>query len=459
MSKIHISNSTIKFVKTAQGYPKNFENFWENIPERSSLSKSEFIKNNGGTLSRANYEYLMENAKGKGLTISTNSGENLSKAFNALRKIKELEKEHEPKLIELAKKTVAEEWDVDVNELDASFMDGAGPSGQSTQHETETEVELTPELYGEVAKRMVLNSLSQGASLHSLLSFHHKAKEEIGAISSELLGLYDEFASLVSQDAYFMSPEFLESSQSLDQLSTGWSEMNQESENVEAKGMTFSIICQELVKGLVAKYTNTQFNNESRQERGLNPLTEDECKAVLNAADDLQYESFQIQFGTELWRRFLSASGEDVSKIDLISYIGAGETSAAEDLMDNIVNNPEVGSEQIQKLEGERENSGFGFEEYSDDEDSEGLDIPEDEKGESPDDWSSIQEDLFGKPKEEPSIDVPEDEKGESPDDWSSIQEDLFGKPKKNPLVDQGLPPVKFDDDDDDLPFTMKFMD
>jgi hypothetical protein len=49
----------------------------------------------------------------------------------------------------------------------------------------------------EIQKRLTLNWLIQGASQHSGLTLHHLVREELNALDTELLSLYDEFALLV----------------------------------------------------------------------------------------------------------------------------------------------------------------------------------------------------------------------------------------------------------------------
>jgi hypothetical protein len=462
MSKIHISNSTIKFMrKEAQGYPQRYESFWKNLPEGFPLGHSDFIKGNGGYLSKKGYESLMENAKEKTLKVSTTS--EMGTAMRLMGEIRKLEKGHEKDLLKLAKEVVSKKFGIEESELDASFMNGIGDSGEDKKHETEAV--LTPELYKEVGKRSLLNALAQGAGLDALVNLHNEEpiKTKIEAISSKLIGLYNEFGSQVNQLFYMQSAVDIKNEANAEKpAGIGWSSVDNDSEAVQAKGTTFTVICQELIKGVVAKYTNSQFNNQSRAERGLEPLTEEDCKAIMNAADGLENEAYQIQIGTEMWRKFEESTKGVINNVegkpctvDIISYLGAGGISESEKVIGQMISDPEDGKELLAQLSNEIEESGFGMEEYTE-EDSEELgeaplNIPEEELGESPDDWASIQESLSGKPKETPLINMPEEEKGLSPDDWASIQESLFGKPKKkhNPLIDQGLPPVKFDDDDD----------
>ena len=52
-----------------------------------------------------------------------------------------------------------------------------------------------PRMKQEVHKRITLNTLSQGAAVHAMLSIHHLASEELNQINPRLVTLYSQFAA------------------------------------------------------------------------------------------------------------------------------------------------------------------------------------------------------------------------------------------------------------------------
>jgi hypothetical protein len=202
-----ISKNSSYFEKLSQNYPANYERFWGNIPTTNPLSYNAFIRNNGGDLSRGNYDYLVAQAREKNLPVANSIGSAMQGIMQSLGAIKRLEAGHEEELVELAKDVIAEEWGIDRDELDASFMNEPGGSGTPPKFEEE-DVELTPLLEDEIGKRSVMNGLSQGAGLHSLLGIHHHpaARDRLNEISADLLGLYDKFGNLITQSYFLMSP-------------------------------------------------------------------------------------------------------------------------------------------------------------------------------------------------------------------------------------------------------------
>jgi len=470
--------------KTAQNYPDAYEAFWDNIPAGYALGYNDFLKKEGGALSRANYAYLVASAREKNIPVGGAPMTVMKDILDTLQQIKALETGHEEELIDLAKDVVADIFKVNRDELNAKFMEE--PGGAENPPQQEKGAPLTPELEKEVGKRSVMNGLAQGSGLHSLLSVHHHpiARDRVNEISNELLSLYDRFGNLISQSYYMMTPDQIEGMEAqLEEQGTGWSETDEQG-NVQGSGMTFSIICQELVKGLVAKFSNHQFDDQSRQERGLPELSEEEKTAILFHADNLKYEPTQIQFGTELWRRFLSAStGEGVDKLDIVSYIGASPVEEVDDSMEQVTENPEAAVDLVSNMQESVNNGEFAYEGgplkndeepeeerwQEDEEDAPALnelgvplkDAPKAEIGGEvdEDEWASIMKELDAPaPKG-----IPQEEMGDAvdPEEWASLFAEPKGdaeKPKPKPKVDSplgqvnapGLPPVDIDDDDDD---------
>jgi len=446
------------FHKIAQQYPNVYAEFWGGIPEGFAIRNSEFIRNHGGELSHENFNYLVNHCREKGIRVTGDIMSTMRDIQGTLSQIQRIEAQHQDTLIALAKKVVAAEWNIDEDKLDASFMDEVGGSGKPPQDEGE-EAPMTPELMAEIGKRSVLNGVSQGAGLHALLSLHHLGAgklmemieeyhgnpemghmvaelEEVSGKMGQLMPLYDKFGAMMSMSYYLFSPDQIKAMEAmLAQQGTGWSETDEEG-SVSGSVMTFSIICQELVKGLVAKYTNHQFDNQSRQDRGQEPLSEEEARTVLNNADKLSYEPLQIQYGTELWRRLLSASSEEVDKIDVISYMSSSSPVEVDENAGEITTNPEAARVLLSDMQRNVDEQDFGYTIEHDD--PEGLDLDD---GLDPE-----------------GHEIPEAEQGELPDDADDIERQLaemFTQPERP----DAQPPRIDDDDDDDEPFFLPWLD
>jgi hypothetical protein len=456
-SKSIYLNSGLK--KVAQNFPNSYEEFWNNVPDDFPLVHNEFIKSKGGDLARENFRYVIENANEKNFPISSNYMQLARQTMDVMSQIKRLEAGNEDRLIELAKDVVAEEWGVDRDTLNVNFMDQPGGSGAGTEHEGE-QAEITPELQKEIGKRSLMNALAQGAGLHALLGIHHHpvCRDGIQEMNAELLNLYDKFGNMISQSYFLLSPDELRMyREALKGAGTGWSSEDDDG-NIQAQGMTFSIICHELIKGLLSHYTNTQLDNSYRERMGQESLSEEEMRTILNEADQPVYEFPQIQMGTELWRRFLTASDtEGVSKAVIVTQLGASSVEDVDSSLTQVTDDPEAAKESIVDMEKNFYRTHTDYDPDAPEEGEEDEDGPE-FGGEDDDDW------WRGDAGDEPAG-IRDDEQGEAPDDWADIQRELFGEPpaQNGPApgnmfgeINQGLPPVDIDDDDDDdRPFWM----
>jgi hypothetical protein len=116
-----ISKNANYFKKVAQNYPDSYEQFWANLPPEYAVANSEFIRNHGGNLSRANFDHLVAKAREKNLPPVRDIRGVMMGIMQTLGQIKQLEAGHEEELVELAKDVIAEEWGVDRDDLNANF--------------------------------------------------------------------------------------------------------------------------------------------------------------------------------------------------------------------------------------------------------------------------------------------------------------------------------------------------
>jgi len=457
------------YLKKLANYERNVninnQNFWKNIPANHLFYQNPFMKDHGEELAKSNYEYLL-NRHGDFDKIDMMQA--VQKLISLIKQIKEKEQGHEKELEELAKDIVSKEWNIDRDMLDAKSMDETGGSGEDQEKEGET-VPVNQRLQQEINKRILLNTIAQGAGLHALLTMHHLGAEKINQIDPELLKLYDEFSNLTSQHYFFLDPKLLEQlgEGMLAEQGMGWSNVEYPDQDADedanpkviGKGINFTVLCQELVKGIVSMATDTGIDNNVRKGED---LTEEEVRTILNESDKLSFEPFEIQVGPELWRRFLKAIPEGADKFDLISEIGTSEPEDVYEITSDTVTNPDMAKERLsQYYEEAKENLGItedGFEEDEFEEEEfeeEEFEVEEEVEEEfhskiHPEfdvdiDQEEINKELaglFGKPKKEtrpeghyldfPAIelnnDIPKmDEKIEKPF-WMDDEDDLDGK-------------------------------
>jgi hypothetical protein len=426
------SVSSLVLMKLAANYDRTVDRgnlaFWQNIPPDHPFAQVAFFQAYGDELARANFAHVTEAAENRGDHVMTSVMGGLQKIQSLFAQIQRYEQGNEEELMELAKDIVAEEWNVDREMLETRHMDDVGPSGEEEEHEGE-QAPMTPELQAEINKRLMMNTYTQGAGLHALLSMHHLGADRLNEISPQLMPLYDELSNVITQSYFHVGPQMLEAmADMLADKGMGWAHTEYDEEGEEggddpkvvAQGMNFSIICQELVKGIMGYATDRGLSNEYRAERGLGPLTEEEGRTILSNADRLKDEGQIIQVAPELWRRFLNVRPEGADTIDLMGYLS---TAPEEEVVDV--------SGQISDDEDAARNT---FLQYN----------------------TQIEAEDFGHYIEEEPEDLPDvgDDQMDAPDDAEDLNRELadldlgFGDQNTNEI-----PPLPFEDDDDDQPF------
>lgn len=343
----------------------NIRLFWQSIPENHRFFHNNFLKTNGFNLSEKNFAYINEMQRKRNIpSIPLQSAE--SEAIKTLKRIQQIEQNHQNELLILAKRVISEQWNIPEHMIDVSFMQKfGGPSSGMKQHQKK--VEITPEIQEQINKRISLNCLTDGAALHSLLTVHHLAEEEINKISSELLSLYDKFAICISL-YNFANPQW-STGDLITSQGAGWSGVDwQQDENgdaspvVKAEGMSFSVICQEIVKGIMQLATSNGIIDSSL--KGSREFTEEEWETIIEQADQLQDEYGFIMTGPELWRRFLEARPEDTDLFDLVSEISKHPPENVDDMLSMTAEDPEEAKGILEVYAGEIPN--FNEEEEDD---------------------------------------------------------------------------------------------
>lgn len=393
---------------------RSVKGFWNNMPANHPLYQNQFLRENGKTLAEANYQYLTDRQP----PVSTSMMELFQLIHNLLIQIKTAESGHQEELGELAKDIVSQEWDIDRDVLDTKFMPEMGGSGSPQEHEVD-EVPITPRIQKEINKRVILNTLSQGAGLHALLSMHHLAADRVNEISPQLLRLYDKFANLITQHYFHLDMSVIEQmAAQVAESGTGWvkTEYSEDGPKVKAQAMNFPIMLQELVKGVVGMATDHGLDNESRKG---DDITHEEKLTILNHADRLTDEPYLIMVGPEVWRRYLEAQPESSNRFDVLSELSSSDPDNVQFVVSNVVKDPEEAKANLKTIAEE-------LDQY---------------------------ETVTGRQEELAEVDSPDLGEVEIDDDYGFDEEPDHAPPRNSPfgmINSPDAPPVVFDDDDDD---------
>ena len=315
----------------------SIRNFWTNIRKNDSefhvFKKNKNIVYFGQDLSKNSYEFIQDRMKNLGLKFDHN---NLTTNFF---KTLEIENGNEEVLKNLAIKAVCESFEIPEDLLNASLNDDESIEVNSTEENFPENIEydsLDQRIKDLINKRILINSIIQGASIHAFYTMHHLVKNELDEISPELIKLYDEisvgtvfsywkidYSAIVDKMGSSMAAGLVQGSSKVEYKE------DSDEPSVVASARTFAVLCQELVKGAM----------ECISLHGLKDIPEEELKIVYGFADKRADEPRYIQIGSEIWRKILGVlkryrENEKISLPEFIMKICVLEPNDIEDFFE-----------------------------------------------------------------------------------------------------------------------------
>lgn len=302
----------------------NIANFWKNLATSDHrFSKHPVMAVHGDQLSKASWKHTKERIE------KISGGEDPEDLSIIANLIIRKEAEHKKELENLAIDTVSDLWNIPREKLEAMITqnvdveEGGGDDNIFSDEEAE-------ELTKEVNKRITMNTMTQGAAVHSMMTIHHLIRNEIKKIDSDLIDLYDTIAA-GSVNLYWLV-DFASLMAVLSSAAVGSSKLEFDEDGkakVVAKGVVFPVLIQELVKGTMDLITYHHIS-ELGPEKG---------EKVIHHADKLHYEPYEIQVGPEIWRRFLKVINPVINELgyEITDVVGALSIQEPDDVHDIIM--------------------------------------------------------------------------------------------------------------------------
>jgi len=207
------------------------------------------------------------------------------------------------------------QYDVSLT-LPVNLSDAQTEMEMQMQQEPEEVIENIEELDLEVAKRRFLNAMMAGAAFKGQYMFH-MAEDEINAIDEDLITEYGLLMA-ITEWAYFMiPPEAAAAAASSDEQSAGSERVDFTTEppTLICRAKSFPILCHEIVKSYL-EFMSAWGLPQSDEENA-----EAKANYILNKADFLEAENWDLMLGPNFWGRFLDAIDENELDIKSQLYI------------------------------------------------------------------------------------------------------------------------------------------
>jgi hypothetical protein len=209
-----------------------------------------------------------------------------------------LERKHKKALEKLAEKMIREEFDMgkDIVEIHAELTETINMEGTKkhpTPMATETEFKNHDEMVSaneEVYKRRFLNAMTQGAAKKCNHMFH-MVDNELTELDPRLPNKYSKMMA-AADSAYYLIPN-LENKINAGIVRVQFPNKDNPKAVIYAQAMVFPVLIHELVKGVM----------ELLSAHGL-PKKKSIGQYVINKADFLEAEPWDMRLGPGLWERF-----------------------------------------------------------------------------------------------------------------------------------------------------------
>lgn len=264
--------------------------------------------------------------------------------------IVEAETQHKAKLEQLAIDTIKDIYQV------PDYVDMKGFIHPRLSLDTEQDdnpepfLELTLEqknsMRDEIQKRIILNGLVHGSSMHVWKGIYHLVAEELEQINPNLKELYDYYTSTIGMTIWELSPDMYQISINNGTMITqGFNKLQFDKKKgfggqVQAQGINFPVLLHELNKGIMDWLISAGIPQN---------YTEEELRYYYSKADAYENEPWHYLLSPTLWVELLDAakvSNETLPK--LISKITKLNYSELVQLFRLIQDDKETAAKKIQ---------------------------------------------------------------------------------------------------------------
>jgi hypothetical protein len=294
----------------------SIRNFWLNLRKTES-SFHVFKKNRnlvyfGSNLSKSSYDYVKNRAEK--LSINTDIAHQSMVFQNIIKK----ETGYEDALKELAKKAVYESFGIPEDILKLDLNDDKDVDLNKTEDKEKVAYSnLDKDTQRLINKRILLNCIIQGSSIHAFYTLHHLVKEDLQKLIPDIIPLYDSLSVGTVSSYWKIDYSRFVSDQSFSgNIAIGSSKVeydDNDTPKVVCKAKTFVVLCQEIVKG----------GMECICLHGLRDVPPEKLELVYQFSDRRVDEPRYIQISSEVWRKLLTLyrTYKDETKETIPEYI------------------------------------------------------------------------------------------------------------------------------------------
>lgn len=235
--------------------------------------------------------------------------------YNQMRnQILSRESTHRDELTQLAIDVISEIYDIPEGQINwtADFnLEGMiDPSADQDTEDLDISPDRLPFLSAEIEKRVLLNSLVHGSSVHIWKSCHHIVSPELRELSPILPTLYDVYTAVLGYMMWQATPQMFEQAmaeglligQGINQIEFG----EDEEINISVEAINFPAMLHEVNKAALDLVICHGLPED---------VTEDELKYIYAKADRYEDEFWHYLVSPSLWTRFIEAEKKPTTEL------------------------------------------------------------------------------------------------------------------------------------------------
>jgi hypothetical protein len=294
------------------------KDFWAKIRSKDHLfSKHPLFAQYGDEMSKQSWDHLQPGEEGN------EAYDIMMKCMRFIQQVERIESKHREQLEALAVELTEKLWGIPGERLEANLTgkNGSYDKNFESDDDYENNEDLGPNLRDEVNKRLTMNLLVHGSSMHTLKTAHAGAPlmsranmerfidQELNKIDPELVKLYNKIAEITSKQ-FWLTDIGAMAEMGLSNAAVASSKVDYSGQHpkVVAKALIFPFLVHELFKGTAELLTHF----------GLEDLKEDDAKKIIAKADDIRHEPYLAMAGPALWRKILAIKPTNFTLADIM---------------------------------------------------------------------------------------------------------------------------------------------
>lgn len=233
--------------------------------------------------------------------------------------IEKNESPHKKQLEELAINTIKDIYQVpDYVDMKA-FINPNLSLDTEQDHSAEPFLDLTLEqknkMRDEIQKRVILNGLVHGSSMHVWKGIYHLVADELDKINPQLKELYNYYTSTLGMTIWLMNPDLFQSEiENGTHITQGFNKLEFDRQKgfggkVQSQGINFAVLLHELNKGVMDWLISAGIPKD---------YTADELRYYYSKSDHYSLEVYHYTLSPSLWSGLLDVLQLDSSELPKI---------------------------------------------------------------------------------------------------------------------------------------------